>query len=126
MGNVQTFVKVFELTSIPLNFAEEWNISILQEIGITGYQLYPHKVKGEGILFSVVQKHSSEEEVQRRFRKNNTAFTIIPSWLENHLDQPDKLRIRKETVSNSFIHVDAEEKANDFLMKFPRAELLAE
>ncbi|HUR31543.1 MAG TPA: hypothetical protein VMZ69_08920 [Saprospiraceae bacterium] len=124
--NVREFGEKFPLTSMPLEFPADWKIKEVVDKGVTGYQLYPHNVKGEGLFFAVLQNQSQQDEVQHRVRKQTSAFALLPTWLNNHLAQPEMWRLRKESVSNEFIHVDAEEKANDLLTRFPRAELVAE
>lgn len=48
----------FDLTSVKLDFPEEWGISQMEFNGVWGYYFYPHKVEGEGLFVSVMKKNS--------------------------------------------------------------------
>ena len=124
--NVSAFIREFSLTSLPLSFPAEWNIAVVQHEDAIGYQLYPHRVKGEGLFISVLQRQTYESANQPRLKKHNSTFSPLPSWLEEHMVEPHLWRVRKESPAHSFIHFAVEEKAIDFLAKFPKAELLAE
>ncbi len=50
--NGQWLIKAFDLLPIKLELPEEWGISEME----TGYQFYPHRVKGEGFFLSCFQK----------------------------------------------------------------------
>src|SRR5688500_17346969 len=48
--NVRRFAESHSLSSLSLEFPAEWKITVLENDGYFGYQLYPHKVKGEGLF----------------------------------------------------------------------------
>ena len=125
MLNVAEFVKSFPLSSVQLNFPDNWNITKLENNDLTGYQMFPHKVKGEGLFFAVLQNNEPQYQTHKRHKKYNE-FIPVPEWLKRHLHQPDQLMIRKESQHQSFIHSDAVEKANEVLSYLPKAEITAE
>ncbi|WP_234736116.1 RsmB/NOP family class I SAM-dependent RNA methyltransferase [Tellurirhabdus bombi] len=59
--NVQNAAMLAEqgFQSIPLDFPAGWGITEKKSGDLTGYQCYPHKVKGEGFFLSVFRRKSS-------------------------------------------------------------------
>ena len=90
------------------------------------FQLYPHKVKGEGLFISVLQNISTEEPKYRKSRKPFNLFESVPGWMAPHINTPESKRVRKNSLQNQFLTAGAEAKANEVLMNIPRAECLAE
>jgi 16S rRNA C967 or C1407 C5-methylase (RsmB/RsmF family) len=126
IDNVIDLVKSFPFTSLTFNFPEEWNISVIEKGGITGYQLFPHKVKGEGLFFSVLRNDSSDSRQPSKFRKPEKKFNTIAESLKPHVENHDQLKFIKDSLHHSFIRAEAEEKGMEVLSRFPRAELIAE
>ena len=56
--NVKRFAESLALTSVQLKFPEDWGITYFEEERNYGYQLYPHKVKGEGLFIAVLKKEN--------------------------------------------------------------------
>lgn len=125
MLNVAEFIKSFPLECIQFDFSAEWNITKLEHNEQTGYQMFPHKVKGEGLFFAVMQNIGTEYEKHKRHKKANE-FIPAPEWLKRHLHKTDQLMIRKGSPDQKFIHSDAVEKANEVLMYLPKAEVTGE
>ncbi len=48
-----------ELDFIKLEIKEEWNIEVVEKDNAIGYQLFPHRVKGEGFFMSVMRKRGN-------------------------------------------------------------------
>lgn len=124
--NVIDLVKSFPLTSVQLDFPADWNITVIEKGGVTGYQMYPHKVKGEGLFFSVLRNDSSAPLPQSKYRKPDKKFDTVSDALKPHIENHHQLRFRKDSIHHSFIHIEAEEKALEVFNRFPRAELIAE
>ncbi len=124
--NVAYFCEKDQLTCVPLSFPDDWGISTLQQGDYVGYQLYPHKVKGEGLFIAVLKKTSAEESKYRKYKKPFSLFEPVPGWMASHLDKPETKRLKKNDPQNQFLTTGAEAKANEVLMNIPRAECLAE
>jgi 16S rRNA C967 or C1407 C5-methylase (RsmB/RsmF family) len=63
---MQWLKKEFEPDFIQLKVPDAWGIETISAAGVTGYQFYPHKVKGEGFFLSVLKKKG--EASGRRFK----------------------------------------------------------
>lgn len=126
IDNVIDLVKSFPLSSVPLNFPEEWNISVIEKGGVTGYQLYPHKVRGEGLFISVLRNDSTASLQPTKYRKPDKKFDAISDSLKSHIENHHQLRFKKDSLHHSFIRTEAEEKALEVISRFPKAELIAE
>lgn len=126
IDNVAALLKSSPFTSIPLHFPEDWNISTIEKNGISGCQLYPHKVKGEGLFIGVLQKDPSAEPFKPKYKKQNSEFVAVDNRLKQHINQHDGFRIRKNTLQHSLIPLEAEENAAEVLLRFPKAEVVAE
>ncbi len=126
LQNVAYFSEKHQLTCVHLSFPDDWGISTLQQGDYVGYQLYPHKVKGEGLFISVLQNTSTEEPKYRKSRKPFNLFESVPDWMAPHINTPESRRVRKNSLQNQFLTAGAEAKANEVLMNIPRAECLAE
>ncbi len=123
--NVKHAVDQNMVRSIEIKFPDEWSITTIQSGNAIGYQLFPHRVKGEGLFISVLQKIESEEiENNYRSKKQYSQFMTMPDWLAEFVNQSD-IRLQKDQDSVRFITTDAEEIANQVVAAFPRAELLA-
>ncbi len=59
--NLAWLAKNTEAESVKLNILPEWNLVEKSHAGFSGYQFYPHKVKGEGLFMAVVRKAGNEE-----------------------------------------------------------------
>jgi len=62
-------VKSGRAKSLSLKIAGNWEIEEKTNNGLSCYQFYPHKTKGEGFFISVVQKIEGEDEVVVRTKK---------------------------------------------------------
>lgn len=62
-------VKSGRAKSLKLQVDNAWGIEEIESNGITGYQFYPHRAKGEGFFITVVQKIENEDELEVRSRK---------------------------------------------------------
>ncbi len=126
MDNVSRFANNFPLKTVLIDFPEEWNITKIETGSAVGYQLFPHKVKGEGLFISVMQNISNEEKQTTKNKKQHSVFSKIPAWLSPHLNDPEHLMMIKGSESGSVVTNAAEEKANEIMRLFPRSELIAE
>ncbi len=126
MNNVKGFVKSLHLSPQELIFPNEWNITSLDEDGIEGYQMYPHKLKGEGLFIAVLKKESGDQDFQNRNKKQTSSFSSVPDWLKGNLKDPGNMMVLKNSKNNSFITTEAEERANDVMHRFPKGEIPGE
>ena len=125
--NIAHFISEHNLEPVSISFPEEWRISHIAEGEAIGYQLYPHKVKGEG-LFIAVLKRTSEQE-KRSFKKNrkpNQSFEPVSSLVAEKLNDASTYLLRKNSVSFELIAAEALEKANEVMMYLPRASLVVD
>lgn len=62
----------FEVKGISIPVSEEWGVveTISQQKSIPCYRFFPHKVKGEGLFMTVVQKLNNDGEL--KMKKSNT------------------------------------------------------
>jgi 16S rRNA C967 or C1407 C5-methylase (RsmB/RsmF family) len=126
LHNIQHFESEFGLQSMSLVFPEEWGIATIQENSSIGYQLYPHRVKGEGLFISVLKNNSSYEPDYKKTKKPFQLFEPVPTWLTTHLADSGRYMVRKNNPQHQMITIEAETKANELLMHIPRADALAE
>lgn len=123
LNNVSDFISSHALHSVEMDFPTEWNITVINRSGITGYQLYPHKLKGEGLFVSVLKNLYGEGNT---FHKKSNHFINPAEWMAQHINDEIQLRFLKISETNQFITATAEEKANEVLHLFPRAELISD
>ena len=126
INNIRHFIQAFQMQPVQLSFPEDWGIMTIHEADATGYQLYPHKVKGEGLFVAVLKNISPGETKYRKARKPFNLFETPPAWLASHLAAPQSMLVRKNNPQLQMITVQAEAKANEVLMHLPRADVLAE
>jgi hypothetical protein len=69
--NVQHAMSTTAVENQTCIFPETWQIATIEENGATGYQLYPHRVKGEGLFIAVLRKGEAAEK-QTTFQKTKT------------------------------------------------------
>lgn len=89
INNVLSFLEAYGMECIPFSFPEEWNICTLHHEGATGYQLFPHRVKGEGLFFAVLKKQEAATD-RVSHKKNSTSFFPVPTLLLGWLQDPVK------------------------------------
>ena len=126
LQNINYFMDRHQLTPVPLAFPTEWGVTSIHENGASGYQLYPHKVMGEGLFIAVLKKTTPDEPIYKKFKKPFGLFESAPAWLNAHLADPAAFLVRKNNPTLQLITTEAETKANELLMHVPRAELLLE
>ena len=66
MDQLISMIKNYGAECLPLELQAPWNITTLKKENGTGYQLYPHLVKGEGFFIGALRK-KTEEDYQERF-----------------------------------------------------------
>ncbi len=121
INNVNYFIDQYELESVAISFPSEWGISHIENGDANGYQLYPHRLQGEGLFISVLKNNSAASSTYRKAKKPFRIFESIPTWLKSHVLNPDELSVRKNSVQNELVNNLATEKANEVLMHFPKA-----
>ncbi len=124
--NISDFNTTHDLESIQLNFPETWGIQTINFKEAIGYQLYPHKVKGEGLFIAVLKNNSNRTSTKQGNKKTSNEFIAVPKEIESILNNPFLFKIRKNIEHNLLISSAAEEKANEVLQRIPRAEIIAQ
>ncbi len=125
--NIKHFITEHNLEPVPISFPEEWGISRIAEGEAIGYQLYPHKVKGEGLFIAVMKRNSEQEKHSfRKIRKPNQSFEPVSSLVAEKLNTATTYLLRKNSPSFELITADAIEKANEVVMHLPRASLVVD
>jgi 16S rRNA C967 or C1407 C5-methylase (RsmB/RsmF family) len=124
--NIGYFREKYNLETITLHFPDEWGITAIQQKDTHGYQLYPHKVKGEGLFIAVLKNNSDNEPGYKKHKKPFSLFETIPGSILPHIHDPSRFRIRKNNPALQLVTAEAEAKANEVLMHIPRAEVMAE
>ncbi|HMY84446.1 MAG: hypothetical protein KDC31_09020 [Saprospiraceae bacterium] len=89
-------VKSGYFKSLPINLNPEWGIEEILGKGSIGYQCYPHRVKGEGFFFSLLQRtekvfiqsNNKKFHQTRNLKKiGKEALNNIPDGLKQFADQ---------------------------------------
>jgi 16S rRNA C967 or C1407 C5-methylase (RsmB/RsmF family)/NOL1/NOP2/fmu family ribosome biogenesis protein len=89
--NVKWLINEQGLSNLTIDPDPEWNIQTSLYDGIVGYRFYPHKLKGEGLFVSVLQKTRDREIDSIRF--NGRSFikpiksSIIQEFIKISADQ---------------------------------------
>jgi 16S rRNA C967 or C1407 C5-methylase (RsmB/RsmF family)/NOL1/NOP2/fmu family ribosome biogenesis protein len=71
--NLLSFAETHGVEFLALNVPEHWNVTEIQNNPVTGYQLFPHKVSGEGFFLSVMRKTEPQQEIS--VRQTTKAFS---------------------------------------------------
>lgn len=122
MLNVAGFQNQYNLESIPISFPESWGITALRDGESTGYQLYPHKLRGEGLFIAALKHTGGDTSGNRKSGKQKPFFEPIPKWLGAHLASPEEFMVRKNDDHNELIRKAAMPKATELLERIPRAK----
>ena len=126
LENIRYFMDEYALHNISISFPDNWGIQTMEYKGATGYQLYPHRVKGEGLFVAVLKNNAAKEESFYKSKKPLRLFESPPEWLAPQLKEAGRFRILKNNSSTPVITPEAEEKAIEVVTLIPRAELIAE
>ncbi|PKP07989.1 MAG: rRNA methyltransferase [Bacteroidetes bacterium HGW-Bacteroidetes-4] len=76
--NLNWLSEQFDAESLNINYPESWGIETREYKGMVGYQLFPHKVQGEGFFIGAVKKSGEFTETKNKTKKQlNTASKTI-------------------------------------------------
>ncbi|MEP6648110.1 MAG: hypothetical protein ABJC12_13555 [Saprospiraceae bacterium] len=114
------------LESIKLSFPETWGISELDHHNAFGYQMYPHRVKGEGLFIAVLKNNADHYHSNAENKKQGKEFSQVPTEFESILENPFSFRVRKNNEETSYITAEAEEKANEVIRNISKMEIIAQ
>ena len=127
INNVDYFIRTHELEPVTLQFPDEWRIAEIKEGEAIGYQLYPHRVLGEGLFIAVLkQTHQEEIPTYKRIKKPFKSFEPLPALLSDKIHDPSNFLVRKNAEAFEIITADAQEKADEVLMYLQRASLIVD
>ena len=87
--NVSGFIKNLNVKTVPLSFPDQWGIVETNFENAKGYQLFPHRIEGEGLFIAVLQKEHNDPGYT--FKKPKDQFTSLPGWLNDHIRHPKKM-----------------------------------
>lgn len=124
--NISHFIRTHNLQPVPVSFPEAWGICEIKNGEALGYQLYPHKVNGEGLFIAVLKKDSSVEAFHGREKKPFKSFVETPEWLSAYLPPDASLLVRKNNEFYELLTAAAEANANEVVMHLPGARLVIE
>jgi NOL1/NOP2/fmu family ribosome biogenesis protein len=119
--NVHYFQEHFHLDSVPLDFDHHWGIQTIEKDASTGYQLYPHKLTGEGLFIALLKNNNESSTSYGKPKKPFQLFEPLPSWLKAHVASPESMVVNKKSLENEMISMEAMDKANALLMHVPKA-----
>ena len=123
--NVERFIQDHQLSSVEIPFPASWRIVEFKSPIATGYQLYPHRIKGEGLFISVLKKSDKTEDTYSGFKPKKSSFNEPPVWLREKLGRTSYL-IQNNDDHFAFILKNAEQKANEAIHQLPRARLITQ
>lgn len=92
--NLVTWItEEYDASIIELDVPADWGVTESEVNGKSTYHFYPHKTKGEGFFFAVIQKGKDEEIDSRIFRpkkdKRSKKEVPIPQEYKSFLDEGD-------------------------------------
>ena len=122
--NVQSFLQRHPLAMKTLQFDPAWKVTELQHGDAVGYQLFPHKVRGEGLFISVLQKSISPGKVYSTSKKQNKIFQSVPAPVDEFIQDPKEFLLQKKGDEFLIITSAAETAALQVMQLLPRAELI--
>lgn len=85
-ANLVWLARQHDVEFVSLHIDPAWNIESIHHEGASGYQFYPHRVRGEGFFLAVVRKKEKEQTVNLRTKAQRTAIpattsTLLSSWI---------------------------------------------
>ncbi|MFZ1751887.1 MAG: hypothetical protein WAU01_16945, partial [Saprospiraceae bacterium] len=91
INNVHWACENFDFRSIAVDFPESWQVVSIAKGKSLGYQCYPHKLRGEGLFVSVLQKHEDKQPFDHKVPKHHKIIVptdpkwrgILDGWLQN-------------------------------------------
>ncbi len=78
LENLEWLQSQQELEFIPLSLEKSWGIDTIEKNNCVGYQLFPHRVKGEGFFLSAIRKQEG---------------SVNPLKAKDNLKYPSKLQV---------------------------------
>jgi len=126
IDNVLGFLRQHPLEVKTLQFDQAWNVTSLQKEDAVGYQLFPHKVRGEGLFISILQKRNNAQKKPDPTKKQNTPFQSVPASIAEYVHDPTEFLIQKKGNEFQIIAAAAESAASRVLQRLPKAELISQ
>ncbi|MGE4288807.1 MAG: rRNA cytosine-C5-methyltransferase [Salinivirgaceae bacterium] len=88
--NLSWLSEQFDAESLSINYPESWGIATREYQGMVGYQLFPHKVQGEGFFIGAVRKSGDFTETKTKTKKPlNTASKTIQYEAAQWINEAD-------------------------------------
>jgi 16S rRNA C967 or C1407 C5-methylase (RsmB/RsmF family)/NOL1/NOP2/fmu family ribosome biogenesis protein len=124
IDNVDSFLRYHPLENMIFQFPEDWHVTEIKKGAATGYQLFPHKVRGEGLFFAVFQKKGNLKSQAANSKKQRKIFEPLDSSTDQYLHQPDGYLAVATSNGFDIISREAESVTGEVRMKLPKAELI--
>ncbi len=122
IDNVAGFISSFPADPVELTFPSSWHIST-QEMGLaTGYQLFPHLVRGEGLFISVLRKHEKKSTTGKPARRTRIPFQSLPAMIHPFIGTPEAYVVLADRPELFAFTESAAQQAETVLSGIPRAE----
>ena len=89
--NVKWMIEEWNLQSVTIATPNDWPIAASLDKDIIAYRFLPHKVTGEGLFITCLQKHKDTEPqkgrpYKRRDKISTEQLNSVRTWLNNHDD----------------------------------------
>lgn len=85
--NLQWLADRKSTTSLSLTFPDTWGIEASELNGIHGYRFYPHKVRGEGLFISLLQKGGQADRTALPKKSTANPFTKAAKAVRGQLGE---------------------------------------
>ncbi len=87
-SNIRWMRQQWDLTSVELKINSEWPVTPSFDPTVFAYRFLPHKVKGEGLFLSCLQKPDSDSVARqipykRKDKMNKTQLEVLRLWIHN-------------------------------------------
>ena len=109
---VNTLIEQGYYTSLGVTLDSDWGVEKIEKGKAIGYQCYPHKVRGEGLFFALLQRTDKEFRENRvsKFKLNEQFKRLtkdmvskLPTWLLHYHH-----RLLMDTDSTIYLNPDPE------------------
>jgi len=125
IDNVDSFLRNHPLENLDFQFPDDWNITEIKKGTATGYQLFPHKIRGEGLFIAVLQKKGVPKALPIFSKKQTRIFEKPEGLFEKFIQQPNEYLNEITHDGFAIINASAESVAREVRINLPRAELIA-
>jgi 16S rRNA C967 or C1407 C5-methylase (RsmB/RsmF family) len=123
IGNVQQALASGAFENLTCQFPSEWNIMTIEEGNAIGYQLFPHRVRGEGLFISVLRK--KDDSIRLKESRRRLATTPMHPFLSAMISNPGEWLQVTTGDDITAVHQSAIESFSSVVAGLPRAKALS-